>query len=68
MDIEGSEYEIIRDLDKTGTMRNANKYILEVHNILKLSELLKCFENNKYNYSIEASKNDDNIMLYAERQ
>jgi FkbM family methyltransferase len=60
IDVEGAEWEIIRDLDESKTIRHIHQFIFEYHhNIrggsLKLSEFLRIFEINDFVYNVKAS-------------
>ena len=59
MDIEGSETEVLCDLDKHNYLKNVERIVLEYHhNMCKqktdLSMLLSLFEKNDFGYQIDA--------------
>ena len=76
IDIEGSEKELIKDLEKNKCLKIIDKYNIEYHHKLKKTEdslgsFLKIFENNNYSYQIETKTiplNEENtpqdIILY----
>lgn len=59
MDIEGSENEVIQDLDKNNQLKNIAKFSIEYHHKIsghksQLSKFLQLFENNGFEYQINA--------------
>ena len=59
MDIEGSEKEAIQDLDKNNQLKIIIKLVIEYHHNIgnhksSLSEFLKVFEKNGFDYLIDA--------------
>ncbi len=57
MDIEGSEFEVIQDLNINNQLKNVEKFSIEYHHKIsghksKLSEFLQIFENNDFEYQI----------------
>ena len=59
MDIEGSENEVIQDLNKNHQLKNIAKFSIEYHHKItghksQLSKFLQIFENNGFEYQIDA--------------
>jgi len=59
MDVEGSEKEILKDLNKNKMFKKIKKLIIEYHHKIPgekscLGEYLKILENNKFEYQIDA--------------
>lgn len=57
IDVEGAEWEILKDLDESGVIRNARQYLIEFHlNIHRdtssLSDFLRYFEKAGFTYNI----------------
>ncbi len=62
IDVEGAEWQIIRDLETTSCLKKVNNYLIEFHHHLanepsKFSEFLKIFEDNGFCYSIKTAYN-----------
>jgi FkbM family methyltransferase len=60
IDVEGSEGEIVRDLDETRSINRIHQYIVEYHHNIKnasgnLSSFLKVFEANGFDYNLKSS-------------
>jgi len=58
MDIEGSEKEVLEDLDKNKMFKRIDKLIIEYHHKIKgekscLGDYLKILEKNKFEYQID---------------
>ena len=80
MDIEGSEWEVIQDLNKNNQLKNVAKFSIEYHHKItgqksKLSEFLQVFENNGFEYQIDAkcipTNSEDkfqDVLLYFYKQ
>ncbi len=75
MDIEGSEKEVIQDLDENNKLKKINKLAIEYHHRFgkeksSLSEILKIFEKNNFEYQINTKYTPSldnkfqNIMIY----
>ncbi len=67
MDIEGAEFEAIQDLNNNNQLKNVDKFSIEYHHKIsghksKLSEFLRIFENNDFEYQI----NTRSIPINAE--
>jgi FkbM family methyltransferase len=59
MDIEGSESEVIQDLNKNHQLKNIAKFSIEYHHKIsghksQLSKFLQVFESNGFEYQIDA--------------
>lgn len=74
IDVEGSEWQIIQDIDAAGLMNVAKQYVIEYHHNLPGSErrfgdFLNYFEKNGLSYIVEAEKEKFDepqcIMLYV---
>jgi len=77
MDIEGSELEVMEELNKEGKLKNIKEIIIEYHHNMPkskliFSNLLKILEANKFHYQISSSyfpiyrKNKfQDILIYA---
>jgi FkbM family methyltransferase len=59
IDIEGAEWQLIKDIDPTGTINNIKQYIFEYHHNYEerhsMSEFLKAFEKHGFEYNLNAS-------------
>lgn len=60
IDVEGAEWQIIRDLDVSGTLKLSDQYIIEFHHNINdepsnLSAFLKFFESNGFNYNLKSN-------------
>lgn len=76
MDIEGSEKEVIEDLDKKKQLKKIAKFIIEYHHKISgqksnLGEFLHIFEKNGYEYQIDtkcipinAENKYQDVLLY----
>jgi len=79
MDIEGSENEVIQDLDKNNQLKNISKFSIEYHHKIsghksQLSKFLQIFENNGFEYQIDtrcipinAEDKFQDVLLYIYR-
>jgi len=79
MDIEGSEDEVIQDLNKNNQLKNVEKFSIEYHHKIsgqksKLSEFLQIFEKNGFEYQIDtrcipinAEGKFQDVLLYIYR-
>lgn len=80
MDIEGSENEVIQDLDKNKQLKNIAKFSIEYHHKIKghksqLGKFLQIFENNNFEYQIDtrfipsnAEDEFQDVLLYIYRK
>jgi len=81
MDIEGSEQEVVDDLNSSGLLKNIPRYTIEYHHKIGdkhksgLSKFLKPFEDNKFEYQIDTRCNPINsedkfqdILIYFYRK
>ncbi len=76
MDVEGAEYEIIEELERSGSLTLAGQYIIEYHHQIKgqkprLADFLKKFEAEDFNYNLitsfaEAGQFQD-IIIYLKQ-
>lgn len=73
MDVEGAEYEIVKELSSSGMMKKVREFIIEYHHNLpgeksKLSQFLNFFETEGYDYNVRTnfSKIDSfqNIIIH----
>ena len=69
MDIEGSEVEVINDLDKHNILSKIDKFVIEYHHKINgqkssLGDFLKIFEKHGFEYQIDAK----NIPVYSENK
>ncbi len=79
IDIEGSENEVIFDLDKNNLLKNIEKFGIEYHHKInghnsRLGEFLEIFEKNKFEYQVDAKcipisveNKFQDILLYVYR-
>jgi FkbM family methyltransferase len=80
LDVEGMEWQVLRDLTETGAISAVDRMAIEYHHHLpastdRLSEFLAILENAGFGYRLEASRNPadsgpeyQDIMLYAHRK
>jgi FkbM family methyltransferase len=76
MDIEGAEYLVIKELSNANKLKNIKELIVEYHHKIgteksKLSEFLRIFEMNEFEYQIRShfkGKNEfQDILIYFYR-
>lgn len=80
MDIEGSEKEVLKDLDRNKMFNKITKILVEYHHKIVgekscLGDYLKILEKNKFEYQIDArcipvsshNKNQGDVLLYCYR-
>jgi FkbM family methyltransferase len=80
MDIEGSEKEVLKDLDKNKMFNRIKKLLIEYHHKIVgekscLGDYLKILEKNKFEYQIDArcipisshNKNQGDMLIYCYR-
>jgi len=78
MDIEGSEKEVLKDLDKNKMFNKIKKLLVEYHHKISgekscLGDYLKILEKNKFEYQIDArcipvsshNKNQGDVLIYC---
>lgn len=80
MDIEGSENEVIQDLNKNNQLKNIAKFSIEYHHKIsghksQLSKFLQIFENKDFEYQIDtrcipinAEDKFQDVLLYIYRK
>lgn len=77
IDVEGAELQVINDLFDSKLIKKAEKYIIEYHLNLgsdksTLSDFLKKFESNGFNYNIKANFSRTNfyqdLLIYFYKQ
>jgi FkbM family methyltransferase len=81
MDIEGSEKEVMKDLDKNKMFDRIKKLLIEYHHKITgekscLGDYLKILEKNNFEYQIDArcipvsshNKNQSDVLIYCYRE
>jgi FkbM family methyltransferase len=67
MDIEGAESDVIKELVKTGTLKNVKQFAIEFHDPIKKSALgsfLSLFELENFQYKVDLGKFGRDLQFY----